>query len=223
MGTSLGKPRHAREMRVYGGWYTGTVFGKPWNRGPRGQGTLTIHVNYDRCTTITGNWGPEDVQNAVIKYGNRCQYEGRVQIRKKFDRVVFYTSGRGVMRYPNGEDTTPHTHQAVYEGEWKNNLRHGRGKMTYADGSVYDGDWEDDEPSGWGTQVDFNGAIIYCGNWRYGKYHGEGTLFKGDRVFRGPFMKGLREGEFYVSIRGEQAVRLCYTQDRRIEELCGAR
>ena len=31
---------------------------------------------------------------------------------------------------------------AVYNGQWKGNLRHGNGTMTWADGAVYEGEWD---------------------------------------------------------------------------------
>ena len=36
---------------------------------------------------------------------------------------------------------------AVYEdkGNWKDDMRHGKGKLTYADGGVYEGFWKDDK------------------------------------------------------------------------------
>ena len=31
---------------------------------------------------------------------------------------------------------------AVYEGEWKGGMRHGKGKMTWSDGGSYEGNWQ---------------------------------------------------------------------------------
>ena len=33
----------------------------------------------------------------------------------------------------------------VYDGEYKDDKRNGRGKHTYANGDVYDGEWKDDK------------------------------------------------------------------------------
>jgi hypothetical protein len=40
------------------------------------------------------------------------------------------------MKFLNGD---------VYDGEWFDNKRRGRGTLKYSDGTVYDGDWRDNE------------------------------------------------------------------------------
>ena len=32
----------------------------------------------------------------------------------------------------------------IYEGNWKNNLKEGNGKMIYKNGDIYEGNWEKD-------------------------------------------------------------------------------
>ncbi len=32
----------------------------------------------------------------------------------------------------------------MYDGEWKDDRKNGRGKLIWADGDVYDGEWKDD-------------------------------------------------------------------------------
>jgi hypothetical protein len=33
----------------------------------------------------------------------------------------------------------------MYQGEWKDDKKHGKGKYTYASGNVYEGEWKDDK------------------------------------------------------------------------------
>ena len=33
----------------------------------------------------------------------------------------------------------------MYEGEWKSDKAHGKGKYTHMDGAVYEGDWLEDK------------------------------------------------------------------------------
>ena len=40
----------------------------------------------------------------------------------------------------------------VYDGEWKDSKRHGKGKMTSAVGDVYDGKWKDNKKYGKGKK-----------------------------------------------------------------------
>ncbi|CAM9530038.1 unnamed protein product [Chrysoparadoxa australica] len=70
--------------------------------------------------------------------------------------------GFGELRKPSGE---------VYEGEWRDNKRHGVGKLVCAqDGSSYQGGWE------------------------YHRYHGKGTLQASGYKFQGTFHRGKEEG-----------------------------
>jgi hypothetical protein len=47
-------------------------------------------------------------------------------------------NGKGVMIYKNGN---------LYDGEWKNDLRHGNGILTEKNGDVqHKGSWVDDKP-----------------------------------------------------------------------------
>ena len=45
------------------------------------------------------------------------------------------------MTYANG---------SVYEGEWKNGKKHGKGVKINEDGTKYDGDYKNDKPHGSG-------------------------------------------------------------------------
>ena len=40
---------------------------------------------------------------------------------------------------------------AKYEGEYQNDLKHGRGKYTYPNGDVYDGEWSEGKRHGKGV------------------------------------------------------------------------
>jgi len=54
--------------------------------------------------------------------------------------------------------------EGYYEGDIKDNLRHGKGKFTYKDGSIYNGEWSNDRINGHGTMSYKNGNI-YIGEW----------------------------------------------------------
>jgi hypothetical protein len=49
-----------------------------------------------------------------------------------------------VHTYDNGD---------IYEGEWKNGRKHGKGTMNYADGKKYTGVWVNDEKTGQGVFI----------------------------------------------------------------------
>jgi len=103
------------------------------------------------------------------------KYVGQVQEGKPH--------GWGKLKFRTGE---------VYEGNWEDGCRHGRGMCTYAKGQdmlTYEGAWETDLPSGPGVGVWRNGNH-YEGEWKDGYPHGEGILRHGESETRGTFQKG---------------------------------
>lgn len=63
----------------------------------------------------------------------------------------------------------------MYKGEWKRNLRHGKGKQTYTDQSAYDGEFQNDAPSGKGKKT-YQDRSVYEGEFRNGAPTGIGKL-----------------------------------------------
>ena len=61
-----------------------------------------------------------------------------------------------------------------YEGEWLNNLKHGIGKATYAEGEYF-GRFENGKRHGEGVFKYKKNRDIYSGSWKHGKKHGNGT------------------------------------------------
>lgn len=49
--------------------------------------------------------------------------------------------------------------QAVFTGQWLNNLRDGYGTQTWPDGSKYEGQWQNDKANGHGKLVHADGDI----------------------------------------------------------------
>ncbi len=119
----------------------------------------------------------------------------------------------------------------VYDGEFKNGLKHGVG-IQYMDGlKVYDGHYANDIYEGYGTmfhgstgqrayegsfkdgefsgirglQYNEAGALIYDGAFANGHRNGEGTEYLGTvRLYMGDFKDGLRHGqgeEYFGSLR----------------------
>ncbi len=73
----------------------------------------------------------------------------------------------------------------VYEGNWENDKKHGNGKMEYINGNVYNGEWKDNEKYGNGT-MKYNNGDVYEGDWENNNRNGHGTItyFNGD-VYKG--------------------------------------
>ena len=77
----------------------------------------------------------------------------------------------------------------TYEGEWKNNVGHGQGTYTFANGNKYVGNFKDGNRHGQGTFT-FADGDKYVGNYKDGKRHGQGTYTWSD---------GRRETGFYMN------------------------
>ena len=52
---------------------------------------------------------------------------------------------------------------------------HGRGKLSWVDGSLYEGEWKNDMSNGKGRLIHSDGDV-YEGEWVDGMAHGQGTL-----------------------------------------------
>lgn len=67
-------------------------------------------------------------------------------------------NGYGQFRWPGGKN---------YKGMYEKDLKHGRGKMVYGDGTVYDGDWFQGKQNGKGAFTDKMGRKLQ-NNWQNG-------------------------------------------------------
>ena len=78
----------------------------------------------------------------------------------------------------------------IYEGEFKNGLKHGKGILTTRNNRSYEGDWENDKPHGFGINTFPNGKI-YTGNFAKGKPVGDGQWTYADgRIYNGTWVNG---------------------------------
>ena len=85
-----------------------------------------------------------------------------------------------------------------YDGEWENNIFHGKGTLTKKDGDVIVGNFSKGKAHGYGEYSFNNGAskgAVYKGNWASGKMDGEGTLVsaKGNK-YTGSYSNGKKNG-----------------------------
>uniref|UniRef100_UPI0040563CA8 MORN repeat-containing protein n=1 Tax=Candidatus Electronema sp. TaxID=2698783 RepID=UPI0040563CA8 len=83
-----------------------------------------------------------------------------------------------------------------YVGEMKDNLPHGKGKITRADGGKYEGEIKDGERHGQGT-LQFASGEVYSGEWKNGRMDGKGELVSADgkQKYTGEFKDDLPHGQ----------------------------
>ena len=79
-----------------------------------------------------------------------------------------------------------------YVGDWKNNIKHGKGKLTYANGDEYVGLWKDDLKHGLGKYTWSHGDE-YVGEWKNNLMHGLGTYTWSDGdEYEGEWKNGIQ-------------------------------
>ena len=88
------------------------------------------------------------------------------------------------MGYSNGN---------TYQGQWKNNKRHGQGTYVFRTGHKYEGSFRNNLKHGKGTYY-WPEGIKYVGNFVNDKKEGEGILYTQD----GLEIKGIWENEEYL-------------------------
>ena len=114
----------------------------------------------------------------IIKYGE-YEYEGEIKDSKR--------DGYGKLIFENG---------IYYIGQWKNDMKHGKGTLYKKDNSlIYEGDFENDKYNGFGKLNEENGDY-YIGEWKDGLKHGLGKLYnkKKNIIYEGNFENGMRNG-----------------------------
>jgi hypothetical protein len=78
----------------------------------------------------------------------------------------------------------------IYEGEWKNGIPYGNGKMIYTTGDIYEGEWINGVHNGKGKII-YENRDIYEGGWMDG-YMIEGKMiYENGDVYEGEFINGL--------------------------------
>lgn len=114
-------------------------------------------------------------------YQNGDTFKGRLDEDKK-------RQGPGVYRQSKTG--------SVYDGDWKDNMRHGVGVLTFASGLEYSGEFFNDAIHGQGT-VTLIDSSVYTGSFFNGLFHGKGTLEESatKSVYTGEFSNGVRDGE----------------------------
>jgi len=80
------------------------------------------------------------------------------------------------MKHGNGKwrkDSRPNSNN--YEGEFFNDMKHGKGVFTWESGNRYDGEYHNDNRAGYGEMTWKDGSA-YKGQWSNGLQDGWGTL-----------------------------------------------
>ena len=165
--------------------------------------TLSLLVNgASAAENVEGKKVDKIVSNFVETYKGKC-VEGNCQ------------NGKGTVMYSDGSNYTGNFrdnmrngygiyiyikgpyHDGIYkyEGEFENDLYHGKGTFTSLDGnSCYTGDYVKGTREGKGVWVLSEGR--YEGEWKGGLFHGTGTFYypNGD-IYEGLWVEGKKNND----------------------------
>ena len=82
-----------------------------------------------------------------------------------------------------------------YDGEWKQDKRHGTGIYRFKGGASYEGEWMNDKKHGKG-RFDWGDGSTYEGQWKEDHQHGKGTFrYANGDVYVGQFANDLQNGK----------------------------
>jgi hypothetical protein len=154
-------------------------------------GSETRAVTKKRKIDELQNEDEDLVQTKIYKTNPRRRFDAGVYVGILKDNL---RNGHGIMTYEKNSDLHEDV-KMTYEGEWKNDSRHGKGKMTTSS-SIYEGEWKDDVRYGKGKMTyKFGIRIKLEGEWK-GNSVGKGKMtFKNGDIYEGGwFVHSFVEG-----------------------------
>ncbi|KAI2509442.1 translation initiation factor IF-2 [Fragilaria crotonensis] len=183
--------RHGRGVCLYN---NGTLYEGEWKRN-REHGVGTLMTADRRRIVYTGEWERGRMHGQGIYY--------------------FRPNESGMFPATSHATSTASTVVPRYEGEFKENCRHGNGKYFLPDGSTYEGEWRENLMSGRGAFVWPDGSA-YIGQWKDGKRHGQGLLQAADNfTYDGMWVKNAMEGRGTAQYPGGQRYEGLWANGRR--------
>ena len=136
----------------------------------------------------------ELLQNIIELKANN--YMDNINEDNLFDIYNKMTKKKQIKIYEDGK----------YEGEFKNDLRNGKGIMYYKNGNKYEGEWKNDVKEGKGIMLLSNGNK-YEGEYKNGLKEGKGKMYyKSGNVYEGEYKDNYRSKGTYIFINGSKYI-----------------
>ena len=152
----------------------------------------------------------------LIKYNKRIQRKININLinyKSYYDRYITYViQGKG-------EEYNSYNNMLIYEGEYSNGIKNGKGKIYHfgklkfegifdeqingkgkeynEDGElIYEGESLKEERNGKGKEYNYHGELKFDGDFLNGKRNGKGKEYNydGKLIFDGDFLNGKRNG-----------------------------
>ena len=119
--------------------------------------------------------------------------EGEVLLKQYDDGSVYQGTFKNGVRHGFATYTSPDGFS--YTGEWINGEIEGQGKAKYPNGSIYTGKFSKSEPNGIG-KIEFIDGGNYEGEWLNGIIQGTGTAkYSNGSIYVGEFKEAKQHGQ----------------------------
>lgn len=161
--------------RVFFTWPDGATYDGDTVKGQKeGRG---IHTWKDgRVYSGQYNNGSENGFGTLTEEGQHTKYRGQFKNGKR--------NGYGIQIWKN----------KTYDGEWYQNMIHGRGKLIWLSGACYTGEFYNGKYNGNGSYRSESGTK-FVGQWLNGYKHGQGKQYWSDgKIYNGNFINNKRTG-----------------------------
>jgi len=161
----------------------------------------TLPITKHNYTDNYDDYGFPHGENCELKdYNNNTFFQGNlihgIKNGQGTDTSAIGTyEGNWKNDQKHGKGSIKYPSGSVYEGNWVNNKQHGKGKFIYSSGSVYEGDWVNNKQHGKGTFTSASGSI-YEGDWVNDKRHGTGIeIQNGSIIYQGNWENNQKHGK----------------------------
>lgn len=197
---------------------------------PRQTHTDAVTGGGKEPTTKIESPAKQDPIPHAIKDRTGQLYEGHITKgtkEKGFGKFKLNTEGGWVNVY-EGEFTNNLFHgkgklsernnTVVYMGSFKDGGSHGHGSCNFENGEEYVGEWFQDKRHGFGVSRNLiDDTEMYAGEWQFDGWHGQGTLVfpNGSGTYQGGFRSQKLEGEGCFLFSDGSVYRGQYKDDKR--------
>ena len=137
-------------------------------------------IEFKNGNIYCGNWNMNSLMDG---YGKYLLKDDKVLIEGIWENGILKL---GRIFLPNGD---------IYEGEIKNSLFNGKGKMIYSNGTIFEGNFINGERGNYGKII-YDDGSYYLGNFKNDLPNGKGEFkWKNGYLYKGNFIDGKIEGE----------------------------
>ena len=127
----------------------------------------------------------------IIKYNKKLQNILNIEESNYF---LWFGKGLTLDKNGNGQITSAHTFNILFEGKYKNGKKNGKGREYNKFGELqFEGQFIDDKRNGKGKEYNSsNGNLLFVGEYKNGKRHGKGIEYDNDKniIFKGEYLNG---------------------------------